>query len=118
MKPAKKNPTLAERVIALVEAARRKVAAVADVTLVYTYYEIGKMVVEEEQGGKNSAIFLGRQQDLKSLKPPSSLMLASVRRRYLPLSVYPVPGRNAPRDTRKSSPSLYFVKFMRASNES
>ena len=46
-----KKPTLSERVIALVENARRKVASVANVALVYTYYEIGRMIVEDEQGG-------------------------------------------------------------------
>ena len=51
MKHEIKNPTLSERVITLIENARRKVASVANVALVYTYYEIGRMIVEDEQGG-------------------------------------------------------------------
>ena len=50
-----KRKSLAERVIALVEEARKKVAGVANVALVYTYYETGRMIVEEEQGGKRRA---------------------------------------------------------------
>ena len=50
-----KNPTLSERVIKLIEDARRKVASVANVALVYTYYEIGRMIVEDEQGGNRRA---------------------------------------------------------------
>ena len=50
-----KTPTLSERVITLIENARRKVASVANVALVYTYYEIGRMIVEDEQGGNARA---------------------------------------------------------------
>ena len=57
MKPAKNNPSLSERVITLIEEARRKVASVANVALVYTYYEIGRMIVEDEQGGKERATY-------------------------------------------------------------
>ena len=55
MKPTKNKPSLAERVITLIEEARRKVASVANLTLVYTYYEIGRMIVEDEQGGQDRA---------------------------------------------------------------
>ena len=50
-KPEKKDQPLSERVITLIEEARRKVASVANIALVYTYYEIGRMIVEDEQGG-------------------------------------------------------------------
>ncbi|MBR4614973.1 MAG: hypothetical protein IKO55_05150, partial [Kiritimatiellae bacterium] len=50
-----KKVDLADRVIALVEEARRKVVAAANVALVYTYFEVGRMIVEDEQGGKNRA---------------------------------------------------------------
>ena len=55
MKPLKNVQSLPERVIALIEEARRKVASAANVALVYTYYEIGRMIVEDEQGGKERA---------------------------------------------------------------
>ena len=50
-----KQPSLATRVIELVENARRNVAAVANVAQVYTNYEIGRQIIEEEQGGKHRA---------------------------------------------------------------
>ena len=55
MKPSKNSQSLPERVITLIEEARRKVASAANVALVYTYYEIGRMIVEDEQGGKARA---------------------------------------------------------------
>ncbi len=48
---------LADRVISLVEEARKKVATAANVALVYTYYEVGRMIVEDEQGGKKRAAY-------------------------------------------------------------
>ena len=57
MKPSKNSQSLPERVIALIEEARRKIASVANVALVYTYYEIGRMIVEDEQGGKERAAY-------------------------------------------------------------
>ena len=52
---------LADRVIALVEEARKKVATAANIALVYTYYEVGRMIVEDEQGGRKRADY-GKQQ--------------------------------------------------------
>ena len=57
MKPSKNSQSLPERVIMLIEEARRKVASAANVALVYTYYEIGRMIVEDEQGGKERAAY-------------------------------------------------------------
>lgn len=54
-KPSKRKTPLADRVIALVEQARQKVAYAANLAQVYTYYEIGRQIVEEEQGGKRRA---------------------------------------------------------------
>ena len=51
---------LAERVIALIEGARQRVAQVANIAQVYTNYEIGRQIVEEEQGGKRRADY-GKQ---------------------------------------------------------
>ena len=47
--------SLAQRVIALIELARQKVGAAVDIAHVYTNYEIGRMIVEEDQGGKSRA---------------------------------------------------------------
>jgi len=50
-----RKPTLIDRVIALVESARQKVAYTANLAQVYTNFEIGRQIVEEEQGGKRRA---------------------------------------------------------------
>ena len=55
-----KRKNLADRVIALIEAARQKVASIANVAQVYTNYEIGRQIVEEEQCGKRRADY-GKQ---------------------------------------------------------
>ena len=46
---------LADRVIELIESARQKVAVAANLAMVYTYFEIGRQIVMEEQGGKARA---------------------------------------------------------------
>ena len=53
--PKTKRRDLAERIITLVEEAKRKVVSAVNVALVYTYYEVGRMIVEEEQCGKKRA---------------------------------------------------------------
>ena len=46
---------LAEKIEVLVTEARQKVASVANTAQVYTYYEIGRYIIEDEQGGKQRA---------------------------------------------------------------
>ena len=46
---------LAERIEALVVEARKKIASTANVAMVYTYFEVGRYIVEDEQGGKTRA---------------------------------------------------------------
>ena len=43
---------LAEKIEILVTEARKRVASVANTAQVYTYYEIGRYIIEDEQGGK------------------------------------------------------------------
>ena len=43
---------LAERIEALVVEARKKIASTANVAMVYTYFEVGRYIIEDEQGGK------------------------------------------------------------------
>ena len=50
-----RKPSLFARVAALIEEARQKVATVANLAQVYTNFEIGRQIVEEEQGGKRRA---------------------------------------------------------------
>jgi predicted nuclease of restriction endonuclease-like (RecB) superfamily len=46
---------LFSRVAELIELARKKVVATVNLTMVHTYFEIGKMIVEEQQHGKERA---------------------------------------------------------------
>ena len=43
---------LAKRIEALVVDARRKIASTANVAMVYIYFEVGRYIIEDEQGGK------------------------------------------------------------------
>lgn len=44
-----------EKVSDLLEQARKNVKTAVNLSMVYTYYEIGKMIIEEEQNGNNRA---------------------------------------------------------------
>jgi len=44
-----------ENVAQIIEQARRFVGRTADLTMCVTYFEVGRMIVEEEQGGKARA---------------------------------------------------------------
>ena len=46
---------LAEHIEALVVEARKKIASTANVAIVYTYFEVGRYIIEDEQGGKQRA---------------------------------------------------------------
>ena len=52
--------TLYSKIAELLQAARQSVVRTVNQTMVYTYYEIGKMIVEEEQQGKERAEY-GKQ---------------------------------------------------------
>lgn len=45
------NTNLYDRIADLIESSRKKIASTINLTIVYTYFEIGKMIVEEEQKG-------------------------------------------------------------------
>lgn len=49
------NTTLFTRAVNLLQEAREKVVRSVNLTMVHTYFEIGRMIVEEEQGGKERA---------------------------------------------------------------
>ena len=46
---------LAERIEALVVEARKKISSTVNVAMVYTYFEVGRYIIEDEQGGKTRA---------------------------------------------------------------
>ena len=47
------NMEIVKNVIDLLENARKKVVMAVNQTMVLTYFEIGRMIVEEEQKGEN-----------------------------------------------------------------
>ncbi len=49
------NNKLYNRIEELIELARQKVATVVNLTMVHTYFEVGRMIVEDEQQGKDRA---------------------------------------------------------------
>ncbi len=51
---------LFERISALIEESRKKVATAVNIAEVYTKYEIGRYIVEDEQEGKARAAY-GKQ---------------------------------------------------------
>ena len=46
---------LFSKIAGLIELARRTVAATVNLTMVHTYFEVGRLIVEEEQQGKERA---------------------------------------------------------------
>jgi predicted nuclease of restriction endonuclease-like (RecB) superfamily len=53
-KPTSDN-LLYNKIVALIEAARQKVATTVNLAMVYTYFEVGRTIVEDEQEGKTRA---------------------------------------------------------------
>lgn len=47
--------TLFQKISALIDSSRKKVVAAANTAMVYTYFAIGRMIIEEEQHGENRA---------------------------------------------------------------
>ena len=46
------NETFYDKVIELFQNAKKNLSTAVNMTMVYSYYEAGRMSVEEEQGGK------------------------------------------------------------------
>ena len=54
------NTTFYYQIVDLLQSARKKVVQTVNQTMVHTYFEIGRMIVEEEQDGKERADY-GKQ---------------------------------------------------------
>ena len=52
--------TLFERISSLITFAHQKIASTVNLTMVYTYYEIGRTIIENEQDGNIRAAY-GKQ---------------------------------------------------------
>jgi predicted nuclease of restriction endonuclease-like (RecB) superfamily len=93
------------KIAELIELARKKVATTVNLTMVHTYYEIGRMIVEDEQQGKERAEYgkailkdLSKRLSEKFGKGFSIDNLQNVRRFYKTYSKYETPSRNLQSD--------------------
>lgn len=104
-----KNNQFFRKVAELIELARKKVATTVNLTMVHTYFEIGRMIVEEEQQGKERAEY--GKSVLKELsvrlnerfgKGFSVDNLQNMRQFYLAYSIYETPSRKLPSNNNQS----------------
>jgi len=89
-----KNKALFSQVVALLQNARLQVLRTVNSTMVYTYFEIGRMIVEEEQSGKERAEYgkqllkgLSEQLTIEFGKGFSVANLENIRKFYLAYSI-------------------------------
>jgi hypothetical protein len=85
---------LAERIERLIAEARKRTVAAVNTAMVYTYYEIGRMIVEDEQQGEQRAEYgkavikeLAEKLTKKFGKGFSAQNLANMRQFFLTYSV-------------------------------
>ncbi|WP_426095044.1 DUF1016 N-terminal domain-containing protein [Flavobacterium sp. DSR2-3-3] len=88
------NKILFSQVVALLQNARQQVLRTVNSTMVYTYFEIGRMIVEEEQSGKERAQYgkqllkgLSEQLTIEFGKGFSADNLENMRKFYLAYSI-------------------------------
>lgn len=114
---AEKSPNLYSRVADLLQKARQSVVRNINHTMVYTYYEIGRIIVEDEQCGKERAeygkqVLLGLSKNLTANfgRGFSVDNLQNMRQFYLTYSIYET-------DSRKFELSWsHYLKLMRIEN--
>lgn len=88
------NKILFSQVVALLQNARQQVLRTVNSTMVYTYFEIGRMIVVEEQSGKERAQYgkqllkgLSEQLTIEFGKGFSVVNLENMRKFYLAYSI-------------------------------
>lgn len=89
------NNSLFSQVVDLLQQSKQQVVRAINQTMVYTYYEIGRMIVEEEQNGKDRAEYgkqllkgLSKQLNQEFGKGFSVVNLENMRKFYL---IYSIP---------------------------
>jgi len=98
-KDSSKDNQLFSRISELIEQARANVATVVNLTMVHTYYEVGRMIIDEEQQGKERAAYgkavlrdLSARLSEKFGKGFSVDNLQNMRRFYSVYSIYETPS--------------------------
>lgn len=99
MEIEKSDNQLYSKVAELIELARQKVASVVNLTMVHTYFEVGRMIVEDEQQGKERAEYgkavlkdLSVRLTQKFGKGFSVDNLERMKKFYLVYSIYETPS--------------------------
>jgi predicted nuclease of restriction endonuclease-like (RecB) superfamily len=89
-----KNKVLFSQVVELLQNARQQILRTVNSTMVYSYFEIGRMIVEEEQSGKDRAEYgkqllkgLSEQLNNEFGKGFSVVNLENMRKFYLAYSI-------------------------------
>ena len=119
----KKVQDIADRIEQLIADARRRVVTSVNTTMVYTYYEIGRMIVEDEQEGEKRAEYgkaviqaLARRLTQKFGKGFSAQNLANMRQFYLIYSqqqIFQTVSGKSPDFTLSWS---HYIRLMRMEN--
>lgn len=89
------NNSLFSQVVNLLQQSKQQVVRAINQTMVYTYYEIGRIIVEEEQNGKDRAEYgkkllkgLSKELNQEFGKGFSVVNLENMRKFYL---IYSIP---------------------------
>ena len=114
---------VAERIEQLISEARKHVVSAINTTMVYTYYEIGRTIVEDEQQGERRAEYgkallkaLAKRLTRKFGKGFSAQNLANMRQFYLIYSqsqIFQTVSRKSPEFSLSWS---HYVRLMRMEN--
>lgn len=109
---------LYSKIVELLQTSRQQVLRSVNQTMVYTYYEIGRMIVEDEQQGKQRAEYgkqvlkdLSRQLAADFGKGFSVDNLQNMRQFYLTYSIYETPSRKFVLSWS------HYLKLMRIANQ-
>lgn len=117
-----RNP-LYSRVAELLQAARQSVAQVVNQTMVHTYFEIGRMIVEDEQDGQERAEYGKRVLEELSVALSRSfgrgfsvVNLRQMRAFYLSYSIQQKPSAELNRIPSFKLSWSHYLKLMRIEN--
>lgn len=98
-----KTKNLFEKIADLIESARQQVATTVNLAMVHTYFEVGRMIVEDEQQGKERAEYgkaqlkeLSVRLNQKFVKGFSEQNLRNMRQFFLTYSDRTLPIRQKP----------------------
>ncbi|MDO9153612.1 MAG: PDDEXK nuclease domain-containing protein [Paludibacter sp.] len=105
-----KDNQLYSKVVELIQLARQKIATVVNLTMVHTYFEVGRMIVEDEQQGKERAEYgkavlkdLSVRLTEKFGKGFSEQNLRNMRQFFTVYSIYETPSSKLKRNVNKST---------------